>query len=127
MQHANQATSPLTAVIIEQYGGAAGRVDAHDTAFAHRSALFDLGILSQWVDPRESDRHIDWTRTFAEAMAPHRSGAYLLNFLGEEEDATIKAAFGANYQRLAEVKTRYDPGNFFRVNQNIRPLTGAEN
>ena len=55
-------------------------------------------------------------------MAPFRSGAYLLNFLGEEGDDTIKAAFGSNYERLVEVKTKYDPANFFRVNQNIRPV-----
>ena len=58
---------------------------------------------------------------FADAMAPFRSGAYLLNFLGEEGEDTIRAAFGPNYARLVEVKSRYDPTNFFRVNQNIVP------
>ena len=58
---------------------------------------------------------------FAEAMAPFRSGAYLLNFLGQEGSDTIRAAFGSNYDRLATVKSKYDPTNFFRVNQNIVP------
>jgi hypothetical protein len=54
-------------------------------------------------------------------MTPYGTGAYLLNFLGEESDATIRAAFGANYARLVEVITKYDPTNFFRVNQNVQP------
>ena len=54
-------------------------------------------------------------------MAPFRSGAYLLNFLGEESDDTIRAAFGTNFERLVAVKTKYDPTNFFRLNQNVTP------
>ncbi len=121
VSHANRATSPLTAILIEQYGGAAGRVPAGDTAFAQRHAQYDLGILTQWTRPDEWQRHIGWTREFAAAMTPYQSGAYLLNFLGEEQDDTIRAAFGSNYARLVEVKTKYDPTNFFRVNQNIVP------
>ncbi len=119
--HANEATSPLTAVLVEQYGGAASRIPDDATAFGHRAADYDLGILTQWVDPADSERHIRWTRNFADAMAPFRTGAYLLNFLGEEGDETIRAAFGPNYARLVTVKTTYDPTNFFRVNQNIVP------
>jgi len=121
LRYANQATSPLTAVLIEQYGGAASRVGVQETAFAQRQTQYDLGILTQWTDPAESERHIQWTRAFWDAMTPYGSGAYLLNFLGEESDATIKAAFGANHARLVEVKSKYDPTNFFRVNQNVRP------
>jgi hypothetical protein len=123
--HANQATSPLTAVLVEQYGGAMSRVPDDATAFAHRKAGYDLAILGQWVDPDESERHIGWVRDFAEAMTPYRSGAYLLNFLGEEGDDTIRAAFGGNYDRLVEIKQKYDPDNFFRRNQNIQPTKAA--
>jgi Berberine and berberine like len=119
--HANEATSPLTAVLVEQYGGAASRLPDDATAFGNRRAEYDLGILTQWVDPADSERHINWTRRFADAMAPFRSGTYLLNFLGEEGSDTIRAAFGSNYDRLATVKSKYDPTNFFRVNQNIVP------
>ena len=122
VSHANRATSPLTAVLIEQYGGAASRVPADATAFAHRDAEYDFAILGTWTDPAESARHIAWTREFADAMAPYRSGAYLLNFLDREEgEDTIRAAFGVNYPRLVAVKSQYDPANFFRVNQNIAP------
>ena len=119
--YANQATSPMTAVLVEQYGGAASRVAKGDTAFAQRHGEYDLGILTQWANPAESTRHIEWTRDFADAMAPFRSGDYLLNFLGDETEDTIKASFGSNYARLVEVKRKYDPANFFRVNQNVKP------
>jgi hypothetical protein len=121
IDHANQATSPLTSVIIEFYGGAASRVGVTDTAFAQREAQYGLGMLSQWVDPTDSDRHIAWTRNFAEAVRPFSSGNYLLNFLGQESEEIIKAAFGPNYERLVEIKNKYDPTNFFCQNQNIKP------
>jgi len=121
VRYANDGTSPLTAVLIEQYGGAASRVGADETAFAQRQTQYDLGILTQWTDPDDSERHVTWTRDFWDAMSVYGSGRYLLNFLGEENDTTIKAAFGANHDRLVEVKTRYDPTNFFRVNQNVQP------
>ncbi len=125
VSHANQATSPMTAVLIEQYGGAASRVGKSEAAFAQRHGQYDMAILTQWGDPAESRRHIEWTRDFADAMTPFRSGDYLLNFLGEETDDTIRAAFGSNYARLVEVKSKYDPTNFFRVNQNVKPDSAA--
>ena len=121
VRHSNADTSPLTAVLVEQYGGAVSRVPDDESAFGNRQAQYDLAILTQWVRPEESERHITWTRAFAEAMEPFRSGAYLLNFLGEESDDTIRASFGSNYARLVETKAKYDPTNFFRVNQNINP------
>ena len=121
IDHANRALSPQTAVVLEYYGGAAGRVGASETAFAHREAAYSLGILCRWTDPAESPRQIAWTRGFAEAMRPYYSGAYLLNFLDAEEHDTIRAAFGSNYDRLVAVKNRYDPTNFFHLNQNIKP------
>jgi hypothetical protein len=121
VEHANRATSALTAVVVEYYGGAASRVGVSETAFAHREAQYDVGILTQWTDSGESQRHIEWTRGLADALRPYSSGAYLLNFLHEESDDTIRAAFGENYRRLVEVKNKYDPTNFFCLNQNIKP------
>jgi hypothetical protein len=121
--HGNKAASPLSAVVIECHGGAASRVGVGDTAFAHRNAKYFVGILAQWSDRAESPLHIAWARGFADALQPHASNAQLLNALGEESDAVIKAAFGGNYSRLAQVKRHYDPENFFRINQNIRPAS----
>ena len=121
VEHANRATSPLTGVTIEFYGGAASRVGVSESAFAQRQARYDLVIVAQWVDPGESQRHIGWARGLADSMRPFSSGAYFLNFLGEEGEDTIKAAYGPNYDRLMAVKKKYDPKNFFRLNQNIKP------
>jgi FAD/FMN-containing dehydrogenase len=123
VDHANRMASPMSAVVIEYYGGAAGRVGTADTAFAQRQAEYDIGIMAQWTDLAESDGHVEWARQMFDALVPYSSGGYLLNFLSEEMPHTIRAAFGSNYERLTEVKKRYDPTNFFRVNQNIVPAS----
>ena len=118
---AGRAQSPLSAVVVEYYGGPAGRVGAADTAFAQRDAQYNVGIMAQWSGPADDDRHVRWARDFWDAMRPHSSGNYLLNFLDEEGADTVKAAFGANYPRLAALKQKYDPTNFFSLNQNVKP------
>jgi len=121
VEHANRARSPLTSVVVEFYGGAASRVGAADTAFAQRHAHYDVGLMAQWTDPAESAAHIAWAREAFAALRPHSSGGYLLNFLDEEAPDTIKAAFGHNHARLVELKNKYDPRNFFQLNQNVQP------
>lgn len=121
VDHANQAPSPLSAVVIELYAGGSGRVDPSKTAFAHRKAEYDIGMMAQWADPADRDRNVAWARGLYDALRPHASGAFLLNFLDQGEDAAIRAAFGPNYDRLAQLKRKYDPNNLFRQNQNIRP------
>ena len=121
MEHANRATSPLSGVVIEYYGGVASRVGVSETAFAQRQAQYDIAILAQWTDPGESPRHVEWARNLADSMRPFSSGGYVLNFLGEEGEDTIKGAYGPNYERLMGVKRKYDPTNFFSLNQNIKP------
>ena len=127
--------SPLSAVVIEYYGGAAGRTGAGETAFAQRKAEYDVGFMAQWTDPAESDKHMAWARDIAEAMKPHSSGAYLLNFLSEEDADTIKAAFGANYPRLARGEEEVRPDELLQhqpehttgsLTRNARPKRGAE-
>jgi FAD/FMN-containing dehydrogenase len=118
--HFAAVSSPLTAVIIEQLGGAVGRVGADETSFGDRDARYDLLITSLWTDPAESDRHIRWTRAFWEAMQPFSTGATYANYL--DEGRTADVAYGAaKYQRLVALKNRYDPTNLFRLNVNIPP------
>jgi FAD/FMN-containing dehydrogenase len=124
VEHANAAPSPLTAIVIELYGGAMARVGPDETAFGHRSADYDVGILSQWTDPADTDRNVAWTRALYDALQPYWSGAFLLNFLDRDEDAAIRTSFGPNYDRLAALKAKYDPENFFRQNHNISPARG---
>jgi FAD/FMN-containing dehydrogenase len=77
--------------------------------------------LSQWTDPADTENNVAWARGLYDALQPHASGAFLLNFLDQEDDAIIRASFGPNYDRLAELKRKYDPENFFRQNHNVYP------
>jgi FAD/FMN-containing dehydrogenase len=100
----------------------AARVDPSATAFPHRGGnRYDFLILSQWDDPADSEENIRWTRAFFEAMDPFLERGVYVNDLGEAEEDRVRAAYGANYERLAALKQKYDPTNLFRVNQNIRP------
>jgi FAD/FMN-containing dehydrogenase len=121
--HFEQVTSPLSAMIFQQLGNAVSRVPSGDTAFGHRDAGYEWAALSAWLDPAESAGHIRWAREFSQAMLPFTRGFYV-NQVGteaEEGPDMIREAFGANYQRLADLKRQYDPTNLFRHNQNITP------
>lgn len=119
--HANKMNSPLSAVVVEYYGGAAGRIPNDATAFPHRDLPWDILFIAQWTDVNETPAHRDWARAGEEALQPFGSNAHLLSALDNEGDDVIKTAFGGNLARLAAVKQKYDPTNFFRVNQNIKP------
>jgi FAD/FMN-containing dehydrogenase len=125
VEHANLAQSPLSSVVIEFYGGAPGKIGHADTAFSHRQAEYNVGILAQWVDAGESTTHTGWARNLSDALNPYSSGGYLLNFSSEENPDGIGEVFGANNARLVELKTKYDPTNFFSLNQNVVPPPSA--
>jgi len=115
-------TSPLSQVHLQQTGGAAGRVREDEMAFSHRDSLCVLNIVTKWEDKTGSERHIQWTRELEAAMRPFSTGGVYLNFLGEEGPERVRAAYSPDkYRRLVEIKTRYDPDNFFVMNQNIKP------
>lgn len=119
-------TSPLSALLLEPMGGAVVRVGANETAFHHRDAAFNLAIIARWQDPQEADRHIAWVRSVNEAMDRFTTGGTYVNYLGEEGQDRVRAAYGEGlYARLRALKDKYDPGNFFRRNQNIQP-SGAD-
>ncbi len=114
-------TSPMSALIVEFYGGVGGRRSLEENAFAQRNSDFLVGIMPQWTDPAEDDHQISWARSTWDAIQPYATGGYLLNYLSEGEQEAVQAAFGANLTRLRELKKTYDPGNFFSLNQNIQP------
>ncbi len=119
--------SPLTAVVIEHLGGAVGRVGEQATAFSHRRAQHSFLIFGVWTDPNDSAKNVEWARKAYSAAQPFLEDGAYVNYLGEGEgDARIRAAYGINYERLVAVKTKYDPTNFFRMNQNIRPAPALE-
>ena len=102
-------------------GGAMSRVPAEATAFAHRDAAVMVAILTGFEDPSTEATHRAWTEALHEALAANDAGVYS-NFLEVEGEERIRSAYpGGTYERLSEVKRRYDPSNLFRMNQNIRP------
>lgn len=121
VDHANRMVSPISFVVLEHYGGAAGRVPNDATAYPHRDLPWDILLIAQWTDPVETTMHRDWARSGEELLRPFGGNAHLLSALDVESEEVIHTAFGANLPRLAAVKKKYDPDNFFRVNQNIRP------
>jgi FAD/FMN-containing dehydrogenase len=125
VDHGGRMRSPLSALIVEYYAGAPGRVGAGDSAFAQRGAEYNIGFTAQWTDPAESAGHVAWARAVYDAVEPHSSGSHFLNFQSEAGDEITRSAFGANYARLAEVKRKYDPTNFFSLNQNIAVAAAA--
>jgi FAD/FMN-containing dehydrogenase len=117
-------TSEHSAILIEAPHGAVHRVPADATAFGQRDARFNASALAIWESSDDPGRHVDWTRAYADAVAPFASGGYI-NYLGDDASADdVRTAYGAErYQRLIDLKTKYDPANMFRFNQNIRPAT----
>jgi hypothetical protein len=117
--------SPHTQIGLQQMHGAAVRVSAADTAFAHRREQWDCLMLSQWDRPADDERNIRWTRDLYAAMEPYLEQAVYVNDLGDDESDRIRAAYGANYDRLVAIKGKYDPDNFFHLNQNVQPAVAA--
>jgi FAD/FMN-containing dehydrogenase len=104
------------------WGGAVARVGADETAFAERDARFLFNFVSVWEDPSDDEASIAWARDFHAAMDRCGTGGVYVNFLSDEGDERVRAAYGAEkYARLASLKAKYDPDNFFRLNQNISP------
>ncbi len=116
-----EVTSPYSSVLIEQLGGAVSRVGKEETAFPHRAAPYDLVIMPMWTDPAESAQHIQWADELWQAMQPFSSGGVYVNYLSNEGEERVRAAYGANYERLVTLKNKYDPMNLFGCNQNIKP------
>lgn len=120
--YAAQAASPMSKILFSNLQGAVSRVGRDETAYVHRDAPFILNIIAMWSDGLESDQHIGWARDFWVAMQPFSAGGVYVNFLNNEGEDRVKAAYDPKtYERLVALKNKYDPTNFFRLNQNIKP------
>jgi FAD/FMN-containing dehydrogenase len=114
--------TPMGSLLLEHFHGAVTRVGVTDTAFPLRAAGYNLLVLSQWMDPKDNEACISWARTSHAAMQPFMGGGRYVNYLGDDEaEAEVVSAYGPNYRRLQQIKAKYDPDNFFRLNQNILP------
>jgi FAD/FMN-containing dehydrogenase len=120
-EHSLQIQSPQTAFPIWQLGGAVARVGDDETAFNGRRAGHTFNILGATKSAEGFDEERDWARKFYAALEPHQTSVYV-NFLMEEGEERIREAYGPEkYDRLKALKRKYDPDNFFRINQNISP------
>jgi FAD/FMN-containing dehydrogenase len=115
--------SPLSAILIEQFGGAVARVAREATAFDNRDADYNFVIVSRWADPADAAKNVAWARATSDAVKPFTNGRVYVNYIGAGESPDrVRAAFSPEkFARLASIKRKYDPTNVFRMNQNIPP------
>jgi len=121
--HANQVTSPLSAIPIFCLGGVVARVPEESTAFPYRDASHDVEIVASWLpeEAGDADRHIDWVRRMYHALEPYSRGVYV-NFTSDDISERVRQAYtGQQWTRLTALKAKYDSTNFFRMNANIPP------
>ncbi|GJJ05129.1 hypothetical protein RugamoR64_56670 [Duganella rhizosphaerae] len=125
IHYAGKLPTPQCEIFLGLLGGQAGRPAPGDTAYPHRDALYVMNVHTRWEDPADDARCIAWARDFFNASAPYATGSVYVNFLTQDESGRTADAYGANYQRLAQIKRQYDPDNLFRTNQNIHPASSA--
>jgi FAD/FMN-containing dehydrogenase len=119
-------TSPYSFVFLEHLHGAVSRVASDATAFPYRDAKFNFTTMATWTKPAEAAIHMEFARRHWGAMLPHAvSGGYVNYLSNDSDDDLIRNTFGKNYDRLATVKAKYDPANFFHLNQNVKPSAAA--
>ena len=121
LEYGRRVPSVQTAVHIYPIDGAVHRVGTTDTAFPNREAKFSPVIACHWEDPADSAANIAWVREYTAALQPYSETAGYINFMDGDDQGKVAENYGPNYQRLREVKAKYDPQNLFHVNQNITP------
>jgi FAD/FMN-containing dehydrogenase len=114
--------SPMSAILFEHLHGEVTRIPVESAAVAQRDEGYNLLIPGVWMDPAETDANVAWTRDTYDALRPYFRDGRWLNYLGDDEPAdAIRAAYGPNYERLVDIKRKYDPENVFHLNHNIDP------
>ena len=121
IESAGKLPSPQCEIFMGLIAGAPNRVAPIAMAYGHRDAKFVLNVHGRWDEAKDDQKGIGWAREFFKASAPYASAGAYVNFMTEEEGDRVAAAYGSNYDRLVEIKKRYDPANVFHLNQNIKP------
>ena len=123
VEYGATCTSPYSQILIQHVHGVASRVGPTETAFALRGESYVICMVAAWDggETGQAHRHMAWTRACWKALEPFASSGVYVNFLGNEGEGRVRAAYGINYERLVALKNRYDPTNFFTLNQNINP------
>ena len=117
--------APLTQVELAYLGGAAGRIPANETAFGDRSSPFVINLLANWANPAEDAANIAWVRNLFAQLRPAMTPGVYINFMSGDEDERTPEAYRERWDRLVAIKSKWDPKNFFRLNQNIAPQKAA--
>ena len=120
IEYASKLPSAQSEIFIAQMGGATNRISPDATAYPHRDVEFIMNVHTRWDTADQDDVCVSWAREFYSATEPFATGGVYVNFISEGDDR-VRSAYGNNYDRLTQVKSKYDPDNFFRVNQNVRP------
>jgi len=121
VKHGAMLPSMHSTMHLYPVNGAASRVGKGDTAWSYRDATWSQVIVGVDPDPARKGDITAWARDYYDALHPFGAGGAYVNFMMDEGEDRIRATYRENYDRLAQVKAKYDPGNFFRINQNIRP------
>jgi len=121
LEHGPKVPTVSSTMHIYPINGACHEVGPGDTAFGHRDASFATAIAGMWPDPAENEKNTRWVRDYYDATTPHSEVGGYINFAAADDQVRAPANYGANYERLVSVKRKYDPGNLFHLNQNIRP------
>ena len=121
VEHGSKIPTMLSTMHLYPVNGAAQRVGKNDTAYSFREALFAEVIVGVDPDPSNAPKITKWCKDYWDALHPFAAGGAYVNFMMEEGEDRVQATYRDNYQRLAEIKSKYDPKNFFRVKQNIQP------
>jgi FAD/FMN-containing dehydrogenase len=115
------APSQMSGMVIEHFHGEVTRIDPTATAFPHRRPGYNLALIGEWLDPAETETNVRWVRETFAALEPYMASQVYVNYLADDDGARTRDAYGPNYDRLVDLKQRYDPENRFRLNQNIDP------
>ncbi|HET6360883.1 MAG TPA: BBE domain-containing protein, partial [Gemmatimonadota bacterium] len=122
LEHAPNVPCIETGTFLYPMNGACQRVPSDGTAYAYREALFATVIGGAWRDPADNEQNMRWVREYDEALRPYSEGSGYVNFMASEDQDRVQINYGQNYERLIEIKNRYDPTNLFRLNHNIEPI-----
>jgi FAD/FMN-containing dehydrogenase len=117
------APSIMSGMLVEHFHGAATRVDETAMAHPHRDPGYNLVLTGQWLDAADTDANIAWVRESYAALEPYMAERVYVNYMADDDNSRVGDAYGPNLGRLRELKSRYDPTNLFRLNQNIESAT----
>ena len=121
MERWHHAKGRFNTMRIVRFGGAVGRVDSEATAWPHRDAVWDLEVGASWVDPAKSEKYVNWGRDYWDALEPYTADTFYVNEIMDEEQDKVKVTYQGNYERLVQLKNKYDPNNLLQLNANVKP------